>query len=70
MEKKFKDDVSALQAQYKKLMEDKEKDEKEVKDSGLGLAKAVTPQKNCRKYKIYHICNNAKLLLRRALYQF
>jgi len=40
-EKTFKAEVEKLQAQYKKLMEDKDKAAEEVKASGLGLMKAV-----------------------------
>jgi len=40
-ESTFKSEVEKLQAAYKKLQEDKEESIKKVKDSGLGLMKAV-----------------------------
>merc|ERR1712003_412900 len=40
-EEAFKKGVEGLQAQYQKMMEDKEKKQEEIKNSGLGLAKAV-----------------------------
>jgi len=41
----FKEEVSKLQSQYKKLSEDKEKTLKDIKESGLGLMKAVKAAK-------------------------
>jgi hypothetical protein len=40
-ETNFKDEVAALQESYQKLMASKEAKLEEIKDSGLGLAKAV-----------------------------
>jgi len=40
-EETFKSEVEKLQNKYQELMADKEKTETEVKDSGLGLMKAV-----------------------------
>jgi ElaB/YqjD/DUF883 family membrane-anchored ribosome-binding protein len=40
-EKNFKDEVQKLQDTYQKLMSDKEAKLQEIKDSGLGLMKAV-----------------------------
>ena len=40
-EKTFKDGVTELQDTYQKLMADKEKTLEDIKDSGLGLMKAV-----------------------------
>jgi len=40
-EAKFKSEVEKLQKKYEELMKEKEATEKEVKDSGLGLMKAV-----------------------------
>jgi len=39
-EEAFKTGVEGLQAQYQKMMEDKEKTQEEIKNSGLGLMKA------------------------------
>merc|ERR1711933_31440 len=39
-EEAFKKGVEGLQAQYQKMMEDKEKTQEEIKNSGLGLMKA------------------------------
>merc|ERR1719327_1265873 len=39
-EEAFKKGVEGLQAQYQKMMEDKEKKQEEIKNSGLGLMKA------------------------------
>lgn len=44
-EKEFKKAVEELQKTYEKLQKDKEKAETEVKDSGLGLMKAVKAAK-------------------------
>jgi len=39
-EEAFKTGVEGLQAQYQKMMEDKEKTQEDIKNSGLGLMKA------------------------------
>jgi len=39
-EEAFKKGVEGLQAQYQKMMDDKEKTQEEIKNSGLGLMKA------------------------------
>jgi len=39
-EEAFKKGVEGLQAQYQKMMEDKEKTQEDIKNSGLGLMKA------------------------------
>lgn len=39
-EETFKKGVEGLQAQYQKMMEEKEKTEEDIKNSGLGLMKA------------------------------
>jgi hypothetical protein len=44
-EKEFKDEVDKLQKRYKELQEEKEATLKEIKESGLGMLKAVQAAK-------------------------
>jgi len=48
-EETFKSEVEKLQNKYQQLMEDKEKTETEVKESGLGMMKAVKAAKAKKK---------------------
>lgn len=49
VEKNFKESVEKLQKEYKQLSDDKDKALEEVKNSGLGLAKAVLSHKKKKK---------------------
>jgi len=48
-EETFNTELEKLQAAYKKLQEDKENTEAEVKDSGLGMLKAVAAKEEWRR---------------------
>jgi hypothetical protein len=50
-EKTFETELQKLQDSYKKLQEDKEKTLKEVKDSGVGMVRAVKAAKAASKAK-------------------